>query len=299
MVRLKYLYEMATLVNTSAIAIVPPEASLHERREALAEFKTHSNRAGALLLQGVDLGPTPATPLQHDPTRSWGAAELALVEVASELGHAIGYEPELGGALVQDLFPIRGNERRQVSTSSSTTLAWHTETAFHPDCPHYLLLSCRRGEPGAYTLLASSHDAVEQLDREALQILAQPRFHTRPDESFLAPGSVGAFGPEMAVINAMGGSWKFTYDQQLMEGLDPEAEQALQQLQRAIDQVTQRIELVAGDLLVIDNHVAVHGRSPFTARFDGTDRWLQRTFVVDDLASITGEVVDNIITTRF
>ena len=42
--------------------------------------------------------------------------------------------------------------------------------------------------------------------------------------------------------------------------------------------------LEPGDLLVIDNNVAVHGRTPFVARFDGTDRWLQRTFVVADLA---------------
>ena len=43
--------------------------------------------------------------------------------------------------------------------------------------------------------------------------------------------------------------------------------------------------LEAGDLLVVDNRRAVHGRSEFRARFDGTDRWLQRTFVVDDLAA--------------
>jgi hypothetical protein len=31
-----------------------------------------------------------------------------------------------------------------------------------------------------------------------------------------------------------------------------------------------------GQLLLIDNDVAVHGRAPFTARYDGTDRWLKR-----------------------
>ena len=42
----------------------------------------------------------------------------------------------------------------------------------------------------------------------------------------------------------------------------------------------------AGDLLVIDNALVVHGRSPFPARYDGTDRWLQRAFVVADLSAI-------------
>jgi L-asparagine oxygenase len=50
---------------------------------------------------------------------------------------------------------------------------------------------------------------------------------------------------------------------------------------------------------VVDNQVAVHGRSPFRARFDGTDRWLQRTFVVPDLAASAADRTGRIITTRF
>ena len=34
-----------------------------------------------------------------------------------------------------------------------------------------------------------------------------------------------------------------------------------------------------------DNTIAVHGRTPFVARYDGTDRWLQRAMVVSDLAA--------------
>ncbi len=57
--------------------------------------------------------------------------------------------------------------------------------------------------------------------------------------------------------------------------------------------------LEAGDLLVVDNAVAVHGRSPFTARFDGLDRWLQRTFVVGDLAPSAADRSGRVITTHF
>jgi L-asparagine oxygenase len=57
--------------------------------------------------------------------------------------------------------------------------------------------------------------------------------------------------------------------------------------------------LEPGDLLVVDNAVAVHGRSPFTPRFDGTDRWLQRTMVVSDLRPSAGERTGRVITTVF
>ena len=66
-----------------------------------------------------------------------------------------------------------------------------------------------------------------------------------------------------------------------------------------IAEVETSVVLEPGDLLVVDNNVAVHGRSPFTARFDGTDRWLQRSFVVADLAPSAGERDGRVITTQF
>ncbi|HEY5875714.1 MAG TPA: TauD/TfdA family dioxygenase, partial [Ilumatobacteraceae bacterium] len=70
-------------------------------------------------------------------------------------------------------------------------------------------------------------------------------------------------------------------------------------LSSAVGSCHTAVTLEPGDLLVVDNSVAVHGRSPFTPRFDGTDRWLQRTFVVSDLAPSAGDRVGRIIATRF
>ena len=81
-------------------------------------------------------------------------------------------------------------------------------------------------------------------------------------------------------------------------GLDATARDALAALADAIACSYTSVVLEAGDLLVIDNRRAVHGRSEFRARFDGTDRWLQRTFVVDDLATIADRR-GSVITTRF
>jgi alpha-ketoglutarate-dependent taurine dioxygenase len=84
-----------------------------------------------------------------------------------------------------------------------------------------------------------------------------------------------------------------------MIGVDSEAQDALEELQRVVAEHEQHVVLEAGDLLVVDNNVAVHGRSPFTPRFDGTDRWLQRTFVVTDLAPSAADRNGRIITTDF
>ena len=42
--------------------------------------------------------------------------------------------------------------------------------------------------------------------------------------------------------------------------------------------------LEAGDLLLIDNHDAFHGRSSFRHHGNGEDRWLLRTFITKDLS---------------
>ena len=39
------------------------------------------------------------------------------------------------------------------------------------------------------------------------------------------------------------------------------------------------MSLSPGEILVVDNDLVVHGRVPFQARYDGTDRWLKRASV--------------------
>ncbi|HEU4461950.1 MAG TPA: TauD/TfdA family dioxygenase, partial [Solirubrobacterales bacterium] len=68
-----------------------------------------------------------------------------------------------------------------------------------------------------------------------------------------------------------------------MDG-DEEARSALLALREAAADVAIEVLLEAGDVLVVDNHRAFHGRTPFRARGDGRDRWLLRTYVARDLA---------------
>ena len=46
---------------------------------------------------------------------------MALLAVACRLGEPVGYEPEHGGDLVQDIVPVATALDRQVSTSSRSS----------------------------------------------------------------------------------------------------------------------------------------------------------------------------------
>jgi L-asparagine oxygenase len=271
-----------------------------ETLAALAHFKAHSHTSGALLLHDLPIGaipdtpPTPITLTDKDHT-----SELTLLGIASLLGEPVGYLPELGGRIVQNLLPVKSDATRQTSTSSNVTLMWHTETAFHPFKPRYLLLLCLRGDPAAQTLLCSIDTILDHLSDATVATLRQRRFRISPDASFLDKKSVGALGDTMPVLRGQGDNLEFTFDAELMVGIDIEASAALRELGAIINETNRAVVLAPGDMLVVDNHRAVHGRSPFAARFDGTDRWLQRTFVVSDLEASAGNRDGRIITTLF
>lgn len=270
-----------------------------EIHDALIDLADTSPRNGFLLLRNIGIGnipPTPSSPTE--PTSKDFHSEFVLLSIARCLGQPIGYLPEHDGSLVQNIVPVRGSEGSQISTSSRVELQFHTETAFHPCRPRYLLLLCLRGDSQAGTLVASVYDIVERLTHSDLEVLRQKRFRTAVDQSFLN-GVPSGLGEAQPILSGSQSDLTFIYDADLMVGIDSEAQDVLERLASAVRESSQSIVLEAGDLLVVDNNVAVHGRTPFTARFDGTDRWIQRTFVVSDLSPSARDRVGRIITTRF
>ena len=134
-----------------AARLLPP--AVHD---ALVGFADRAPDAGAMVLRGAPIGALPPTPpAPSAPTGKDLVSEFVLLTVARRLGQPVGYLPEHGGDLVQNLVPTAAGAARQVSTSSSVDLMFHTEAAFHPHRPRYLLLLCLRGDRAAVTTLSS------------------------------------------------------------------------------------------------------------------------------------------------
>jgi L-asparagine oxygenase len=64
-----------------------------------------------------------------------------------------------------------------------------------------------------------------------------------------------------------------------MKPVNKYAEAALAELSRAIEMSKQVFHLSSGQIAIIENWKVVHGRTPFTPRYDGNDRWLKRVMV--------------------
>ncbi|MGN6693094.1 MAG: TauD/TfdA family dioxygenase, partial [Aquihabitans sp.] len=197
---------------------------------AIEAFADDPGPAGALLLRDIPTGTIPATPATPtSPTGKDLRSEQVLLAVARLLGEPVGYLPEHGGSIVQNLVPTRADIGRQTSTSSGVDLAFHTETAFHPHGPRYLLLLCLRGDAGAATTLASIDDLLPGLRPETVDLLHQPLFRTAVDESFGGQPGV-PYGPARPVLGGTTERPWLCWDEELTMGVTPEAQAAHEEL---------------------------------------------------------------------
>ncbi|MFZ4719098.1 MAG: TauD/TfdA family dioxygenase [Ilumatobacteraceae bacterium] len=271
-------------------------AAVHD---ALVDFADAAPRSGAIVLRGLPVGELPATPDSPTaPTHKDLFSEFVLMIAARRLGQPVGYLPEHGGDLVQNLVPTKANADRQVSTSSGVDLMFHTEAAFHPHRPKFLLLLCLRGDERAITTLSSIQEVMPLLPARVVETLFQPRFRTAVDESYLH-GRSNVLGAPMPVLSGNRERPTMIFDADLMVGVDAEADDALRALSAIVEAHHTGLALEAGDLLVVDNDVAVHGRSSYQPRWDGKDRWLQRAMAVTDLAASAGDRRGRVLVTEF
>lgn len=257
--------------------------------ESLRAFRRNGSPTGGFLVRGCPVFAIPSTP--EDPATAVGTTLQAagvLGIMAAVLGDHYGFKPEMSGHLVQDVVPVAGFERTQQSISSDADLYMHVESAFTDDRADYVCLFCLRAdhEQIAGTTLSSIDAILPRLSARAAEVLRQPRFKTSVDASFLQ--GIGTTGPiHVGPIRVLSGSEsrpRVRADFAETSGLDRAAQAALDELRECATDAAVEIRLLPGDLLLVDNHRAFHGRTPFRAHWDGADRWLLRMFVTKDLS---------------
>ncbi|MFE4397074.1 MULTISPECIES: TauD/TfdA family dioxygenase [Streptomycetaceae] len=263
-------------------------------RRALIAFRDRSNAGGCLLLTGLPVGTLPATPDRPESEPTWSEVPVATISqlmVMSMLGRSISYSDEKDGRLVQDVCPKRGAEQRQ-ENSGSVLLELHTEDGFHPNPPHFLSLVCLRADHDqvAATVSGGIGDALPLLDAETVAALRRPEFRTRFSSSFVPDASVGVLTAPMPVLSGEEDCPDLMVDFHATVATTPRARTALERLEEAVRRTLKGLVLRPGDLIILDNRRAVHGRTDFTPRYDGNDRWLRRSFVVTDLRPLNGHL---------
>ncbi|MDC0773772.1 clavaminate synthase family protein [Streptomyces sp. HD] len=255
-----------------------------ELRQVVSRFRRHSGEQGVLLLRGLPFGDDalPDTPATLDSVQSEPSVSAAvLMMIAGGLGDPAAFRPEKNGALVQNVVPVPGNEDVQ-GNPGSVELTFHTENAFHEHCPDYVLLMCLRSDHEGVAGLRTS--CVRQIlpmlswvDREAL---SRTDYLTTPPPSF-GGGNSSATRHSVLVGDLFDPDLRVDFAATAPQSA--QAELAMAELESACEAAALTFRLRPGDLAIVDNRVTLHGRTAYRPRYDGRDRWLQRTFVLTDL----------------
>ncbi len=217
----------------------------------------------------------------HAPARGHGLVAAAV----RRLGHEYSYAKEKGGALVHDIFPTKAGAAKQSNESWQVDLSLHTENAFHPLRPDFVVLYCVRAPsvPPA-THLSLLLEILPNLTDEEMLVLREELFTIDVVDSFLTGGEQDATLP----LKVLDGASRMPLVRwhQSVKGTDEPSRNAASVFSEEAIAAAQPVRLQPGDLLAFANDRCLHGRDKFDATLDGSDRWLLRSYVRRDLSPL-------------
>ena len=274
-------------------------------------------------IDDTKIGPTPEHWKQKSEISPTLEQEFLMMLFGSLLGDAIAWATQQDAHIIHEVFPIKADENEQISTGSNQVISWHNEDAFHPFRGDYVALMCLRNFDRTPTTLASVDQLqLSQRELNILFeprfVIYPDESHAEKNNSVAVTYSGNGNGDsnsngngtghrdgngadflkaarerihkmqtspaKLAVLYGDPHSPYLRLDPYFMRpSEDDEAQFALNALIRAVDKSLAEVVLEPGDFLVVDNYRAVHGRKPFKARYDGTDRWLKRMNITRDL----------------
>lgn len=274
-------------------------------RDMANDFRLRDDGYGVLVIRGfpVDdskIGLTPASWEDRSNAANTAEEEMLLALCGTLLGELVSWSSEQDGYMVHNVLPIKEHEKTQLGWGSDVELIFHVEDAFSPYSPDYLGLMCMRNPDS----IGTSISAIADLDlaRLDLDTLFSERFVVRPDDAHLEESdnetsdnnerSLAISNREEEIRNPNHISVFFGDRKAPYIRLDPpymdsdgstKAKEALDDLIRQLSLNKTHVRLRPGDIIFVDNCRVVHGREPFKAKYDGTDRWLKRIKVTRDL----------------
>lgn len=265
-------------------------------KTVLLDFAKNGTDSGFLLIKNIpfdNIAPglpipismtLPKTPDNNNArigeTTMLARIQSILISVISEI---ISYEAEGYGRLFQDIVPVKKMENEQTSVSSNTELEIHTEQAFSNLRPDILSLSCIRGDPLAQTYILPVTYILENMDDNEREMLRLPLWKTGVDLSFKLNGNdfiEGDIRGPFPIISGETNDPRLIFDQDLMFGITEEANNLIKKIIDIYYKYRNQHNLQTGEIILIDNMRAVHGRSQFYPKYDGNDHFLIRCFAL-------------------
>lgn len=210
----------------------------------------------------------------------------------------VSYGSENEGNLFVNLVAMPGTGA--VAEKSKGGMRGHTDAVSFPfngdddpddgriaPSPDLVTLIGLRNPKGVPTRLMPTKDVLAQLSSADVDELKKPQFSIRAQRTF-RQGTKRTLGKEHVVIDApvlkdsSGGTYvRYSHSNVVPTVTGGPAEQASNKLEAACNASAKPVVVQPGDLLIVSNRLALHGRGEVGDDVGGQSRWLLRTYALD------------------
>ena len=242
----------------------------------------------------------PDTPIDWLPlpvTKATLVARVAVLLISLVCGmETVSYGSENDGALFVNLVTLPGDGA--LADKSKAAMQGHTDAAtfpfrgtFDPDepriapSPDVVYLAAMRNPDAIPTKVVPLERALQTLPQEHVTVLKESRLTLQAQRSFQRGtkailGNVHQLDGTHVLYDSAEGTWvRYTHSQSMVyDGTDTAASDAKASFEVACARCTQEVVLEPGDLLIVNNRKALHGRAPVGTATGGTTRWLIRGY---------------------
>ena len=234
----------------------------------------------------------PTSMIDRDCDVSWQEAAKRTIDLLSLFGsYFVSYDCENEGELFVHLTPSDGGDLH--SLKSRKSMRGHTDAVAMPfpheavgtdeiaPSPDMVILVCMQNPHGTSTRLAPLSKITKLLTKNSLKVLQEQRYDITPQASFQTKRRLNAVPVLYKESLNSGYMCRFSHSNvKPTKSDDEEASEALAELASAIAENFTEVVLNPGDVLLVNNRTAIHGRSEVLSAGSrvAVKRWLLRTY---------------------
>lgn len=281
------------------------ERELNIRNCSCAEVQAFAWAQPCLKLNAIfqpsDLPDTPTDFCPVPDVEGTALARVTAIACLAAINSAtVSYGSENGGDLFVNLVvfpPGRG----KFTVKSADKMSGHTDGVTFPlrgyrdpansriaPSPDFVCLSALRNPKQVPTTVMPLDRLMERLSQEHIDELQKPQYIIGSQLTF-RDGMVDILGDELEVDDAqllfpMNGKWwiRFSHSTtQIAETDQKSAQEAMDAMKRACADCVIAVPLQPGDIALVNNRNALHGRSEPGSEYGAQTRWLLRTYGLD------------------
>ena len=259
----------------------------------LRKLRTNNRPAGALIINNLPtdkiIPPTPRNAKRSDIKKTTFISEVILTGVSALLGEPVGYEDEKERSLLHDIIPVIKTDKPLSNEGSNADFGLHIENAIFDRRERFVILFGQRQDrkKQANTPIVDVRNVLNHLTEDLISQLYLKEYVIRKPY-ILDHSHIDQYSEPVAILTGPRDNpqVRLTLYEGGTRATTDMGKKALEEFRQAANNNVIEYKIKRGQMVIVNNYQAMHGRTTFQAYGDGLDRYLLRSYVLESLFSV-------------